>query len=183
MRSPRRDWSPASALRATVTRPTRDILQEHHLDRQVTLIEVEVLETLALATTASSLRPTSIGATLLLAVYRSAILWGNTFVLAIVCSMRGAAERPCLYLENLIAKKVFKPLLNRSGLNSRIVIGGIIRTHEGIEWCDPSSLDVSSVWRTKQLPSNARQKPDRGLVVLFSRGRVRTPYPSRLQSH
>jgi hypothetical protein len=28
---------------------------------------------------------------------------------------------PCLYLENLVAKKVFKPLLNRSGLNCRIM--------------------------------------------------------------
>jgi MOSC domain-containing protein YiiM len=55
----------------------------------------------------------------------------------------GRLNVPCLYLENLIAKKVFKPLLNRSGLNCRIVIAGIIRTQERIEWCDPSSLDVS----------------------------------------
>jgi hypothetical protein len=49
----------------------------------------------------------------------------------------------CLYLETLLGKKVFKPLLNRSGLNCRIVIGGIIRNHERIEWCDPASLDIS----------------------------------------
>jgi MOSC domain-containing protein YiiM len=50
---------------------------------------------------------------------------------------------PCLYLEKLIAKKVFKPLLTRSGLNCRIVVGGIIRISDRIEWCDPGSLDVS----------------------------------------
>jgi hypothetical protein len=48
---------------------------------------------------------------------------------------------PCLYLENLLAKKVFKPLLNRSGLNCRIIIGGIIRTYDRIGWYDPGSLD------------------------------------------
>jgi MOSC domain-containing protein YiiM len=55
----------------------------------------------------------------------------------------GRLNVPCLYLETLLGKKVFKPLLNRSGLNCRIVIGGIIRNHERIEWCDPASLDVS----------------------------------------
>jgi MOSC domain-containing protein YiiM len=50
---------------------------------------------------------------------------------------------PCLYLETLLAKKVFKPLINRSGLNCRIVLGGTIRSHERVEWCNPASLDVS----------------------------------------
>jgi len=63
--------------------------KKHHLDRQVTLIEVPRCWRRSLVTAASSLRPTSTGATLLLAVYRSAILWGNTFVLAIVCSTGG----------------------------------------------------------------------------------------------
>lgn len=50
---------------------------------------------------------------------------------------------PCLYLETLLGKKVFKPLINRSGLNCRIVLGGTIRSHARIEWCDPACLDVS----------------------------------------
>jgi MOSC domain-containing protein YiiM len=50
---------------------------------------------------------------------------------------------PCLYLETLLGKKVFKPLINRSGLNCRIVLGGTIRCYERIEWCDPASLDAS----------------------------------------
>ncbi len=49
----------------------------------------------------------------------------------------------CLYLENLVGKKVLKLMLNRSGLNCRIVVGGIIRTSNRIEWCDPGSLAVS----------------------------------------
>jgi MOSC domain-containing protein YiiM len=55
----------------------------------------------------------------------------------------GRLNVPCLYLEDLLAKKVFKPLLNRSGLNRRIIVGETIRTHDRIEWCDPSSLDFS----------------------------------------
>jgi MOSC domain-containing protein YiiM len=50
---------------------------------------------------------------------------------------------PCRYLEDLLAKKVFKPLLNRSGLNCRIVVGGIIRAGDRIEPCEADSLDVS----------------------------------------
>jgi MOSC domain-containing protein YiiM len=55
----------------------------------------------------------------------------------------GRMNVPCLYLETLVGKKVFKPLINRSGLNCRIVIGGTVRVHGRIEWCDPASLDAS----------------------------------------
>jgi MOSC domain-containing protein YiiM len=55
----------------------------------------------------------------------------------------GRLNVPCIYLEELVGKKVFKPLLNRSGLNCRIVIGGTVRTYQPIEWCDPPSLDPS----------------------------------------
>jgi hypothetical protein len=41
------------------------------------------------------------------------------------------------YLENLLGKKVFKPLINRSGLNCRIEQGGTIRPGAKIEPCDP----------------------------------------------
>ncbi len=34
---------------------------------------------------------------------------------------------PCRYLEDLLGKPVFKPMLNRSGLNCRILEGGIVR--------------------------------------------------------
>jgi MOSC domain-containing protein YiiM len=64
----------------------------------------------------------------------------------------GRLNVPCLYLENLVAKKVFKALLNRSGLNCRIVVGGIIRTHDRIDWCDPGSLDVSVRLANEAIP-------------------------------
>ncbi len=38
----------------------------------------------------------------------------------------GRLNVPCKYLESLIDKKVYVPLLNRSGLNCRIVTGGTI---------------------------------------------------------
>lgn len=116
--------------------------KKHHLDRQVTLIEVEVLETLArdcsieLASHEHRRNLTTRGVPL-------SHLVGQYFRIGDCVLYGGRLNVPCLYLENLIAKKVFKPLLNRSGLNCRIVIGGIIRTHERIAWCDPGSLDVS----------------------------------------
>jgi len=43
-----------------------------------------------------------------------------------------------------VGKKVFKPLLNRSGLNCRVVRGGLIRTGDAIAPCDPASLDAGA---------------------------------------
>jgi len=64
----------------------------------------------------------------------------------------GRLNVPCLYLEHLLDKKVFKPLLNRSGLNCRIIAGGIIRTQNRIEWCDPGSLDGSVRQANEAIP-------------------------------
>ena len=44
----------------------------------------------------------------------------------------GRLNVPCKYLQELLEKKVFVPLLNRSGLNCRIVEGGRIRTGDAI---------------------------------------------------
>ena len=44
---------------------------------------------------------------------------------------------------DLLGKNVFKPLINRSGLNCRIVLGGTIRNRQRIEWRDPASLDIA----------------------------------------
>ncbi|MCC7049947.1 MAG: hypothetical protein IT562_24795 [Alphaproteobacteria bacterium] len=40
---------------------------------------------------------------------------------------------PCQRLVELTGKKVFKPLINRSGLNCRILTGGTIRLGDAIE--------------------------------------------------
>ena len=116
--------------------------KKQHIDRQVTLIEVEVLEALArdrnidLAPHEHRRNLTTRGVPL-------NHLVGRYFRIGDCVLYGGRLNVPCLYLENVTAKKVFKPLLNRSGLNCRIVSGGIVRIHERIEWCDPNSLDVS----------------------------------------
>jgi len=38
----------------------------------------------------------------------------------------GRLNVPCQYLEDLVGKKVFKPLMHRSGLNCRILEGGMV---------------------------------------------------------
>ncbi len=121
---------------------------KHHIDRQVTLIEVETLEALArdhnveLAPHEHRRNLTTRGVPL-------NHLVGQYFCIGDCVLYGGRLNMPCLYLENLVAKKVFKPLLNRSGLNCRIVIGGIIRIGDRIDWCDPSSFDVG-VRRTNE---------------------------------
>lgn len=44
----------------------------------------------------------------------------------------GRLNVPCQYLEDLVGKKVFKPLMHRSGLNCRIIEGGTIRIGDAI---------------------------------------------------
>src|ERR1022692_549838 len=113
-----------------------------HLDRQVTLIEIEVLEAIArdrqieLAVSEHRRNLTTRGVPL-------GHLVGQYFRVGDCVLYGGRMNVPCLYLETLLGKKVFKPLLNRSGLNCRIVMGGIIRNLERIEWCDPASHDIS----------------------------------------
>jgi MOSC domain-containing protein YiiM len=114
--------------------------KNHHIDRQATLIEVEVLEALArdrrieLAPDEHRRNFTTRGVPL-------NHLVGHYFQIGDCVLYGGRLNVPCLYLENLIAKKVFKPLLNRSGLNCRIIVGGSVRPGYRIEWCDPKSID------------------------------------------
>ncbi len=116
--------------------------KNHHIDRQATLIESEVLEALArdrgIDISAHEHRRnfTTRGVPL-------NHLVGHYFCIGECVLYGGRLNVPCLYLENLLGKKVFKPLLNRSGLNCRIIVGGNIRLHDRIEWCDPESLDPS----------------------------------------
>lgn len=116
--------------------------KKHHIDRQATLIEGEALEALArdhnieLAPHEHRRNLTTRGVPL-------NHLVGQYFHIGECVLYGGRLNVPCLYLENLVAKKVFKPLINRSGLNSRIVVGGIIRIGDRIEWCAPDSLEVS----------------------------------------
>ena len=113
-----------------------------HLDRQLTLIEIEVLEAIA-RDRGIEIAPSEHRRNLTTRGVPLGHLVGQYFRVGDCVLYGGRMNVPCLYLETLLGKKVFKPLLNRSGLNCRIVIGGIIRNLERIEWCDPASLDIS----------------------------------------
>lgn len=114
----------------------------HHIDRQVTLIEVETLEALA-RDHGVELAPHEHRRNLTTRGVPLNHLVGHYFRLGACVLYGGRLNVPCRYLEELVGKKVFKPLLNRSGLNCRIVVGGAIRRGERIEWCDPHALDAA----------------------------------------
>jgi MOSC domain-containing protein YiiM len=126
--------------------------KKHHIDRQATLIEVEVLEALA-RDRSVELAPHEHRRNLTTRGVPLNHLVGQYFRIGDGCVLYGGRLNvPCLYLEDLVAKKVFKPLLNRSGLNCRIIVGGIIRTHDQIDWCDPGSLAVSVRLANEAIP-------------------------------
>ncbi len=113
-----------------------------HIDRQVTLIEVEVLEAIA-RDRGISLAPHEHRRNLTTRGVPLGHLVGKYFRVGDCVLYGGRLNVPCLYLETLLGKRVFKPLINRSGLNCRIVLGGSIRNQARIEWCDPASLDLA----------------------------------------
>jgi len=125
--------------------------KNHHIDRQVTLIEVEVLDALA-RDRGIDLAPHEHRRNLTTRGVPLNHLVGQYFRVGDCVLYGGRLNVPCLYLENLVAKKVFKPLLNRSGLNCRIIAGGTIRTHDRIEWCDPGSLGTSARRANEAIP-------------------------------
>jgi MOSC domain-containing protein YiiM len=125
--------------------------KNHHIDRQVTLIEAEVLEALA-RDRSVELAPHEHRRNLTTRAVPLNHLVGQYFRIGDCVLYGGRLNVPCLYLENLLAKKVFKLLLNRSGLNCRIIVGGIIRTHDRINWCNPGSLDVSVRLSNEAIP-------------------------------
>jgi MOSC domain-containing protein YiiM len=122
-----------------------------HIDRQVTLIEVEVLEALA-RDRGIALAPDEHRRNLTTRDVPLGHLVGHHFRVGECVLYGGRMNVPCLYLENLLGKKVFKPLINRSGLNCRIVVGGVVRSHDRIEWCDPASLDPAIRLANEAIP-------------------------------
>ncbi len=102
-----------------------------HVDRQVTLIESETLEALKrdhnidLSPIESRRNLTTRGVPL-------NHLVGRHFRVGSVVLYGGRLNVPCKYLEELLDKPVFAPLINRSGLNCRIIEGGTIRRGDRI---------------------------------------------------
>ena len=111
-----------------------------HIDRQVTLIEEETLEALA-RDHGIALAPHEHRRNLTTRGVPLNHLVGCYFKVGDCVLYGGRLNVPCRYLEDLLGKKVFKPLINRSGLNCRVVLGGTVRRGDPIEPCEPGSLD------------------------------------------
>src|SRR6516165_4388453 len=91
--------------------------------REVTLIEMEVLDAIARGEHRRNL--TTLGVPL-------NHLVGKRFKVGEAVLRGGRLNFPCKYLEKLLARPVYTALLNRSGLNCRIEVGGIIRKGDAI---------------------------------------------------
>lgn len=102
-----------------------------HPDRQVTLIEMETLEALA-RDHHIQLEPIESRRNLVTRDVSLNHLVDRRFCIGETILYGGRLNVPCRYLEELVGKPVFSPLLNRSGLNCQIVRGGIIRTNDVI---------------------------------------------------
>ena len=112
----------------------------HNVDRQATLIEVEALEALW-RDHDLELAPGEHRRNLTTRHVPLNHLVGQYFHIGECVLYGGRLNIPCQHLDNLVGKKVFRRLINRSGLNCRIIVGGIIRIGDHIDWCDPESLE------------------------------------------
>jgi len=116
----------------------------HHIDRQVTLIEEEVLAALArdhgidLALHEHRRNLTTRGVPL-------SHLVGRYFRVGACVLYGGRLNVPCRHLEELVGKRVFRPLVHRSGLNGRVLVGGTVRPGDVVEPVDPTTLDPALV--------------------------------------
>jgi MOSC domain-containing protein YiiM len=95
-------------------------------DRQVTLIERETLEALA-RDHGIELAPQEHRRNLTVSGIALNHLVGKRFRVGEVLLETVRLNKPCKYLEKVTGKPVYLPLLNRSGLNCRVVEGGTIR--------------------------------------------------------
>ena len=95
-------------------------------DRQVTLIERETLEALA-RDHGIELTPEQHRRNLTVSGVALNHLVGRRFRVGPVLLETVRLNAPCKYLEKMTGKAVYLPLLNRSGLNCRVVEGGTIR--------------------------------------------------------
>lgn len=126
----------------------------HHIDRQVTLIEAEVLATLA----------RDHGVVLLPEEHRRNLttegvplghLVGRYFAVGDCLLYGGRLNVPCRHLEELTGKAVFRPLLHRSGLNARVVTGGRIRVGDPIHPVAATDVDPALRAGNEQHPLEA----------------------------
>jgi hypothetical protein len=151
--------------------------KNHHIDRQVTLIEVEVLEALA-RDRGIELASHEHRRNLMTRDVPLSHLVGQYFRIGECVLYGGRLNVPCLYLENLLSKKVFKPLLNARGSTAEL---------SSEESSAPTTASNGAIRarsmspcgrRTKRSRSNGRRTPDR--QVCEGTGQIwRRPAPAR----
>jgi len=112
----------------------------HHIDRQVTLIESETLDALA-RDHRVELTPSEHRRNFTTRAVALNHLVGRYFRVGECVLYGGRLNVPCRYLEDLLGKKVFKPLLNRSGLNARVIVDGTVRVGNPIVPIDADEVD------------------------------------------
>ena len=100
-------------------------------DRQVTLIEIEVLDAL-LRDHEIELKPIETRRNLTTRGVPLNHLVGTRFRVGSTLLYGARLNVPCKYLEQLTGKAVYAPLINRSGLNCEIVEGGVIRAGDPV---------------------------------------------------
>jgi MOSC domain-containing protein YiiM len=106
--------------------------------REITLIEMEVLEALVrndprLQSGPIKLEPGDHRRNLTVRGVPLNHLVGQRFRVGKAVLFGGRLNFPCKYLEKLLDLPVFLPLHNRSGLNCRIEEGGIVRRGDAVE--------------------------------------------------
>jgi MOSC domain-containing protein YiiM len=103
-----------------------------HQDRQCTLIELETMKALR-RDHGLTLEPNESRRNLTTEGVPLNHLVGRHFRVGEVVLFGGRLNVPCKYLDELLGRPLFNPLLNRSGLNCRIIKGGTIRPGDVIE--------------------------------------------------
>ncbi|MCP3913825.1 MAG: hypothetical protein GY713_23130 [Actinomycetia bacterium] len=79
-------------------------------------------------------------------------LVGSYFSVGSCVLYGGRLNVPCAYLDGLLEKQVFWPLVHRSELNARIVGGGFVSPGDVITGVDRSDIDPEIVARNEETP-------------------------------
>jgi MOSC domain-containing protein YiiM len=99
--------------------------------RQVTLFELETLEAIA-RDHGITLSPHEHRRNVTVRGVPLNHLVGRRFRLGPCLLEATRLSVPCRYLEDLLGRPVFKPMINRSGLNCRILEGGVVRIGDAV---------------------------------------------------
>ena len=121
-------------------RRTGTYSSRHHVDRQVTLIEAETLDALQ-RDRGLDLAPHEHRRNLTTRGVPLNHLVGRYFTVGPCLLYGGRLNVPCAYLQELLGRPVFRPLIHRSGLNTRVIVGGFVRPGDPIEPVDPAGID------------------------------------------